>query len=622
MTETGLEDLAPALARLYLHEDLDRFKQESQFVLSDLVPEDDDREVIADSMATALYYSLPLPGRGFKSETPPTPGRNDPCDCGSGKKYKKCCGRKGKPKPPDLPFEALFQIVMSGFGPEHWGKLAEDPELPPGLREAMMEFCLRTGQAAMADAIAQPLFNRLGSLSRRDVRSFSLAMDALAEILPPARRHRRLEELLKAVKTAPIRSILHQRLAMRSMDGGDATEAREHLRKAQQADPEQEELPLSELSVLAYIGSEEELVTRARFWHSRLWKQYGPNHPYYDFIEDVIERGKGATADWMAPEVLEAGKNDAVQDRVDRLCNVLTQTEAAFEDEMTRRNFRECVVKTPKKLAKPVRRLLKDVYHLEDSGAGSRLILADLLEPLPAGPEAWVDPDSDWLDALESRPDLLGNATVLLAVYELAHLCPDDSGHAMTTIMPPLLQHIGRYLGVLLGSLKGEGYLSHGTVNGHAISLLARSHMIDLRFLNEMDMAIKVGEHYLEINPGDPSAVRFVLASLYAEQGKSEAASTLKDQYRNGQNPELTASLMQAYAFDGDYGNALKQLNHLVNGYPSAFRELTEFITGLAEADPWATNQPFHGMDVYWSLNQHLWHARPEALAWLKRNLP
>ncbi len=23
------------------------------------------------------------------------PGRNDPCPCGSGKKYKKCCGTKG-----------------------------------------------------------------------------------------------------------------------------------------------------------------------------------------------------------------------------------------------------------------------------------------------------------------------------------------------------------------------------------------------------------------------------------------------------------------------------------------------------------------------------------------------
>jgi uncharacterized protein YchJ len=27
-------------------------------------------------------------------EAKPEPGRNDPCPCGSGKKYKKCCGAK------------------------------------------------------------------------------------------------------------------------------------------------------------------------------------------------------------------------------------------------------------------------------------------------------------------------------------------------------------------------------------------------------------------------------------------------------------------------------------------------------------------------------------------------
>lgn len=24
---------------------------------------------------------------------PPLPGRNDPCECGSGRKFKKCCGK-------------------------------------------------------------------------------------------------------------------------------------------------------------------------------------------------------------------------------------------------------------------------------------------------------------------------------------------------------------------------------------------------------------------------------------------------------------------------------------------------------------------------------------------------
>ena len=29
-------------------------------------------------------------------QKPQKPGRNDPCPCGSGKKYKKCCGRSKK----------------------------------------------------------------------------------------------------------------------------------------------------------------------------------------------------------------------------------------------------------------------------------------------------------------------------------------------------------------------------------------------------------------------------------------------------------------------------------------------------------------------------------------------
>lgn len=48
-------------------------------------------------------YKKQLPGEDEEPLPPPTepiqsdkhPGRNDPCSCGSGKKYKQCCG-KGK----------------------------------------------------------------------------------------------------------------------------------------------------------------------------------------------------------------------------------------------------------------------------------------------------------------------------------------------------------------------------------------------------------------------------------------------------------------------------------------------------------------------------------------------
>ena len=36
---------------------------------------------------------MPLPGNGFKPRPVAAPGRNDPCPCGSGAKYKTCCAQ-------------------------------------------------------------------------------------------------------------------------------------------------------------------------------------------------------------------------------------------------------------------------------------------------------------------------------------------------------------------------------------------------------------------------------------------------------------------------------------------------------------------------------------------------
>ena len=42
---------------------------------------------------TTLTFRIPSTERIDFVQTSPEPGRNDPCSCGSGKKYKKCCGR-------------------------------------------------------------------------------------------------------------------------------------------------------------------------------------------------------------------------------------------------------------------------------------------------------------------------------------------------------------------------------------------------------------------------------------------------------------------------------------------------------------------------------------------------
>jgi len=40
------------------------------------------------------FYARPVRMGPAPKKSPPKPGRNDPCPCGSGKKYKRCCGAK------------------------------------------------------------------------------------------------------------------------------------------------------------------------------------------------------------------------------------------------------------------------------------------------------------------------------------------------------------------------------------------------------------------------------------------------------------------------------------------------------------------------------------------------
>jgi len=43
----------------------------------------------------AEQEAIAAAGKGEPIKADAAPGRNDPCPCGSGKKYKKCCGKEG-----------------------------------------------------------------------------------------------------------------------------------------------------------------------------------------------------------------------------------------------------------------------------------------------------------------------------------------------------------------------------------------------------------------------------------------------------------------------------------------------------------------------------------------------
>lgn len=90
--------------------------------------------------------------RKSRPETTPDdePGRNDPCWCGSGKKYKKCCLRQRKEREPDPSISPELERRVRPLGREF---LHIDDE-----------YTARTGRARNSDVLerfAEPMFEGL-----------------------------------------------------------------------------------------------------------------------------------------------------------------------------------------------------------------------------------------------------------------------------------------------------------------------------------------------------------------------------------------------------------------------------------------------------------------------------
>ncbi len=100
------EDIQPILT---IFEQYDYFRSEMEDLFEDDGDEEDDNfeddgVYLDEDFEASDPYALPLPEKGFESSVrsfidkpqmpvtvAKTPGRNDPCPCGSGKKYKQCC---------------------------------------------------------------------------------------------------------------------------------------------------------------------------------------------------------------------------------------------------------------------------------------------------------------------------------------------------------------------------------------------------------------------------------------------------------------------------------------------------------------------------------------------------
>jgi tetratricopeptide (TPR) repeat protein len=246
-------------------------REEAPRQLPDLLsqlPDDQARRGFTLELGRSLWNSIPLPANGFRPRPIPQPERNDPCPCGSGKKYKKCCAEWAEGAP-ELDPEGIWMMVAEELPLEQVEAMGASGRVPRSVLGGVATGLLDGGDAERALALVRPLFEKPEKLDERDAASLNTLFEAYDALDLQEERWEEAERLARVLRP-PLRAVLWESLARAYAVEGEMEEAWKSLERARQDDPESPALGPLEVSLLLAEGRTAEAGERARHWRGRL----------------------------------------------------------------------------------------------------------------------------------------------------------------------------------------------------------------------------------------------------------------------------------------------------------------------------------------------------------------
>ncbi len=244
-----------------------------------------DPKHFARLMARGLYGITPLPRHGYVPQRLPRPGRNDPCFCGSGRKYKHCCENLESAMP--FPEVNMLRYVLDASPRSVFASLPGTRVNVNAIADAAYQW---SEQGRLADVVAllQPWFAGDSPLAGRLEPLFDALMDAYLALGKPRKR----EALLSAVLARGDRQMhcaAWQRRAAMLADKGDHAAALDAFREAQRLNPDDPSLAHLEITLLIGAGRTQQARERARFWLARARRGDDFPKPLIDLLRSAAE---------------------------------------------------------------------------------------------------------------------------------------------------------------------------------------------------------------------------------------------------------------------------------------------------------------------------------------------
>lgn len=249
------------------------------------------------SVARALWRVMPLPTNDFRGFSLPDPGRNEPCFCGSGDKYKQCCERRLQSVVAAVNPELLWDAVLPGLEPAAVARLATQGRVPLWpLGEYVADLAeddrLEEAAACLAPIFAPPL-------RYIDDEAAALLAD-LSNLYAELGEFEAQDELLLTISQQAPRSFLRAE-ACHLMGGlladeGAWDDAFDFLHAALDDTPEDPRLGVLELRLLVAVGQLEAASQAAARWR-QLAEDTLAEPPPPDEPDELVELYRAAAVD-------------------------------------------------------------------------------------------------------------------------------------------------------------------------------------------------------------------------------------------------------------------------------------------------------------------------------------
>jgi tetratricopeptide (TPR) repeat protein len=499
-------------------------------------------------LARAIYSITPLPGNAYAPRRLPAPGRNEPCFCGSGRKYKHCCERLDARHP--FADVNMLRYVLDAVPVARFAELPGSRAGLDAVAHAAMEW-EQEGAASRAIALLEPWFAGDGPLDGRHSHAFDLLMNLYLDARKEKKRQALIESALRRGDRA-LQSTAWQRRAVMFADQSRHDDAMEAFRHAQLLAPDDPSLGILEVSVLTGAGRLELARERAKFWLARARRADPP------LSDEMFEILREAAAD---PAQAMLGVGRLREPDLGRMIDLFSAAPAAAPFYALDRGDDG-----------PVE--LRPLPELAAAEARWREVFPQSKPPLTmlaTGDASAFDDAMPWLDLLQAQPLLWQSFDVLddlaMAVNALGVLGAEQR------IEAPLLE---RAITVLRLALQDDEQMQAPWMclaNRPALRcIVARVHAALAS--GESPRALELAEWLvLRLNPQDNHGLRGALARLYLEANRADQAIVLTERYADD-IAEMTLNRVLALYVRERRGEALTAFADAARRHPAAVKML------------------------------------------------